>query len=224
MRNIRSFVLRAGRITKKQRLALAELLPVYKISLESLNLLDDSAFHLAFPRYADLIVEIGFGNGCALIKNARLHPERNFIGIEVYEPGIGSLLAALEQNSLNNLRVMVADAVLAIKKFPPACLSGVQIFFPDPWPKKRHHKRRLIQTEFISSVLKSLKVGGFIHCATDCMDYAEYMQAIFANFLCLEKICFDQAPSISRPITKFEERGRRLGNVICDLFYINTAK
>jgi tRNA (guanine-N7-)-methyltransferase len=177
-RATRSFVRRAGRITSAQRRALADIWPRYGI--ES----GDTPLDLAalFQRTAPLIVEIGFGNGEALAAMAVAHPENNYLGIEVHRPGIGSLLLRLESSALTNVRLLEGDAKEILGQcVPPGSVQGVHLFFPDPWPKKRHHKRRLVQTDFIELIRRALIPGGYFHLATDWQDYAEHMLALLSQ-------------------------------------------
>ena len=218
-RPIRSFVRREGRITKAQERALTELWPRYGVDA------GDAPLDLCalFGRKAPVHVEIGFGNGDVLAAMAARHPEYDYLGIEVHRPGIGALLRRLEAAGLGNARVMRADAkeVLA-RNIPDAALSAVNIFFPDPWPKKRHHKRRLIQPEFAELVRRKLQPGGMLHLATDWRDYAEQMLDVLSQTPGFENTAgagaFAPRPSV-RPPTRFEERGRRLGHEVYDLSF-----
>ncbi|WP_028388598.1 tRNA (guanosine(46)-N7)-methyltransferase TrmB [Legionella fairfieldensis] len=219
-RTIKSFVLRAGRVSNRQQQALDHWLDHYELTLE------DSPWDLqrVFTREAPAIVEIGFGMGASLLTMARQQPEHNFIGIEVHKAGIGSLVADLHDHEITNVRIVTHDAVDVLKHhLADNSLTGVQIFFPDPWHKKRHHKRRLIQPEFISLLVKKIKPGGFIHCATDWQDYAEHMLAVLSAETGLVNSQSEGGYSprpLSRPLTKFEERGKRLGHGVWDLIYI----
>lgn len=162
-RTIKSFVHRAGRMSPRQQLGLEQLMAHYTLPHETAW-----DFAQIFAREADTIVEIGFGMGASLLTMALEHPEVNFIGIEVHRPGVGSLAADIHEYQLQNLRIASFDAVELFKQcIPDASLAGIQIFFPDPWPKKRHHKRRLIQPEFVRLLVQKLKSHGFVHCATD---------------------------------------------------------
>ncbi|OGI44870.1 MAG: tRNA (guanosine(46)-N7)-methyltransferase TrmB [Candidatus Muproteobacteria bacterium RIFCSPHIGHO2_01_FULL_65_16] len=218
-RPIRSFVRREGRITKAQERALTELWPRYGVDA------GDAPLDLCalFGRKAPVHVEIGFGNGDVLAAMAARHPEYDYLGIEVHRPGIGALLRRLEAAGLGNARVMRADAeeVLA-RNIPDAALSAVYIFFPDPWPKKRHHKRRLIQPEFAELVRRKLQPGGMLHLATDWRDYAEQMLDVLSQTPGFENTAaagaFAPRPE-ERPLTKFEQRGKRLGHEVYDLSF-----
>jgi tRNA (guanine-N7-)-methyltransferase len=219
-RTIKSFVLRTGRVSPRQQIALNEWLPNYELpSPENKWDLSD-----LFRRTADTVVEIGFGMGGSLIAMAKAAPEINFIGIEVHRAGIGSLVADLHDEQITNVRVAPFDAVEVFKRsIGDNSLAGVQIFFPDPWPKKRHQKRRLIQSEFIHELLKKIKVGGFIHCATDWEDYAEQMLTVLSAETMLSNTHpdsgFTPRPE-RRPLTKFEQRGNQLGHGVWDLMFV----
>lgn len=216
LRRIRSFVRRQGRITQAQGTALEHLWPLY--GLEPEQAFDPAG---AFSRAAPLILEIGFGNGESLAQMAAAAPEKNFLGIEVHRPGIGHLLIAVHELGLTNVRVYCADAVEILQnRIPDRSLAGIQVFFPDPWHKKRHHKRRLINPAFVSLAASKLMTGGIFHCATDWEDYALQMMQVleacgeFANLAGKNRYCETSAP---RPPTKFEARGRRLGHGVWDL-------
>lgn len=218
-RTIKSYVLRGGRTSTRQLAGLERWFDAYKMPAESLW-----DFGAIFKRQAPTIVEIGFGMGASLLAMAQLQPEVNFIGIEVHRAGIGSLAAELHQHEMTNVRIVDGDAVEAFKHcIPDNSLAAVQIFFPDPWPKKRHHKRRLIQTDFVTLLATKLQSQGALHCATDWQEYAEYMQAVLNNEARLINQQSDggYAPKPStRPQTKFESRGQRLGHGVWDLIYL----
>lgn len=222
-RTIKSFVLRAGRVSNRQQQALDHFLSAYELPLVS------TPWDLAeaFGREADTIVEIGFGMGASLIAMAQQQPELNFIGIEVHRAGIGSLVADLQDHAITNVRIVPHDAVEVFKShLADDSVAGVQIFFPDPWHKTRHHKRRLIQSEFVNLLIKKIKMGGFIHCATDWQNYAEHMQAILSAKPSLRNTQVDGGFSprpATRPLTKFEQRGNRLGHGVWDLIYIRVC-
>ena len=218
-RSIRSFVRREGRITPAQQRALKDLWPRYGVETSDVPL----DYAVIFGRRAPMILEIGFGNGDALVAEAAAHPEYNYIGVEVHRPGIGNLLRNLESLEISNVRVMLADAkeVLAAQ-IPEASLSGVHLFFPDPWPKKRHHKRRLVQPDFTVLVMRKLVPGGYIHFATDWKDYAEHMVSVLSRTPGLVEVSgLDEfkAMMASRGQTRYEQRGRKLGNQIWDLVF-----
>lgn len=217
-RGIRSFVLREGRLTAAQRDALKRLWPVYGLSGESTLDLDR-----VFGRTAPRVLEIGFGNGEALVEAARAHPAQDFIGIEVYRPGIGRLLRTLEASGLGNVRVIHGDAMEVLASaFSPQCLDRVNIYFPDPWPKKRHHKRRLIQPPFVDLLARCLRRGGIVHLATDWADYAEHMRAVMEADPRFENLAGPGACSprpAFRPATRFEARGLERGHPVYDFLY-----
>lgn len=222
-RTIKSFVLRAGRVSNRQQQGLDEFILDYR-----LDLTQPCDLVKAFGRKADTIVEIGFGMGASLLTMARAQPEVNFIGIEVHQAGIGSLAADLHDAQIENVRIIPSDAVEAFKQyFKPDELAGVQIFFPDPWHKKRHNKRRLIQSEFVGILIECIRPGGFIHCATDWQDYAEHIQIVLdaePGLINSQKEGgFSPRPE-TRPLTKFEQRGQRLGHGVWDLIYHKVAQ
>ncbi|BAW80741.1 tRNA (guanine-N(7)-)-methyltransferase [Candidatus Nitrosoglobus terrae] len=214
---IPSFVRREGRITPAQKKALEQLWPIYGLSLGA-GYLDLTAI---FSRQIPLILEIGFGNGESIAQQAYTTPEVNFLGIEVYRPGVGQLLAQLKAKELKNVRLINEDALKVLQyHLPDQSLDGAQIFFPDPWPKKRHHKRRLIQLPFIDLLWHKIKPNGWIHLATDWQDYAIQMMEALSQYKGFYNIA-GQGQFIQnlgqRPITKFEHRGQRLGNLVWDL-------
>ncbi|HID49855.1 MAG TPA: tRNA (guanosine(46)-N7)-methyltransferase TrmB [Chromatiales bacterium] len=222
-RRIRSFVKREGRLTKGQRRALAELFPRYGIKLDQ-GLLD---LEKLFGRSAPRILEIGFGNGAALAEMAARHPGNDYLGIEVHRPGVGNLLLHIEQQGLTNIRISTDDAVEVLaRQIPDSSLAAVYLFFPDPWHKKRHHKRRIVQPEFVRLVRRKLKIGGVFHLATDWADYADHMLEVLDGQEGLENTAgtghFTPRPG-SRPLTKFEQRGQRLGHEVRDLVYKRIA-
>ncbi|MFZ8985610.1 MAG: tRNA (guanosine(46)-N7)-methyltransferase TrmB [Steroidobacteraceae bacterium] len=218
-RGIRSFVQRAGRITEGQRRALAELWPRYGIEAgeEPIDL------EAAFGRRAPVTLEIGFGDGESTVALAGQHPDRNLLGIEVHPPGVGHCLLLAERAGLTNLRVISQDAIEVLaRRLPDACLDEVLLYFPDPWPKKRHHKRRIVQPEFVALLARKLAPGGVFRLATDWAPYAEHMLEVMSASADFENLSpsadWVERPS-SRPITRFERRGGRLGHVVRDLAF-----
>jgi tRNA (guanine-N7-)-methyltransferase len=210
MRPIRSFVLRQGRTTPAQTRALEELLPKYGIALSDQK--------ITSARNAPLVLEIGSGMGETTAAIAAAHPEADFVAVEVHGPGVGSLLNQIHARELKNLRVIRHDAVEVLERMVgDGSLAAVHIFFPDPWPKKRHHKRRLVQPGFLRLLRDKLKPGGIVHLATDVPDYAEQMAEVFSK-----EAVFAQAPGgfAQRPSTKFEKRGLRLGHPVRDLVFV----
>lgn len=219
-RTIKSFVLRTGRVSPRQQQALDQWLSAYLMP----EPLAPWCLSTAFGRPAETIAEIGFGMGASLFAQAEKQPGLNYLGIEVHRAGIGSLVADLHDHALNNVRVAPYDAVEVFERsIPDDSLLGVQIFFPDPWPKAKHHKRRLIQTAFMNQLLKKIKVGGFIHCATDWEPYAEHMLEVLSAMPALVNQQggggFSPRPD-ARPLTKFEQRGTRLGHGVWDLIFV----
>jgi tRNA (guanine-N7-)-methyltransferase len=200
-----------------QQRALAELAPRYVLPFQN-KPLDAAA---VFGRRAPLVVEIGFGMGQATAQIAALQPERDFIGIEVHAPGVGALLQRIDEAALPNLRLLQHDAVPVLEQMiAPASLAAVHVFFPDPWHKKKHHKRRLIQAEFVALLASRLAAGGRLHCATDWQPYAEQMLAVLAAEPQLANTCAAYAPRPGyRPLTKFEQRGLNLGHGVWDLVF-----
>ncbi len=216
-REIKSFVLRGGRTTEGQRKALATLAPQFVLPYAP-QLLD---LALAFGRSAPTVLEIGFGMGEATAHIAALMPEKNFLCCEVHEPGVGALLLRIEQQSLANIRILRHDAVEVIEHMlPEGALHGVHIFFPDPWHKTRHHKRRLLQAPFVHKLAHRLQSSGTLHCATDWQPYAEQMLAVLSAEPLLRNTAADYAPRPAyRPLTKFENRGLKLGHGVWDLVF-----
>ncbi len=216
-RPIRSFVLRQGRMSNAQTRALETLLPRWGIPYQETLLDLDTAFGRASPK----ILEIGFGMGDSTAAIAAAHPQNDYLGIEVHGPGVGSLLNQIEALGLTNLRVIQHDAVEVLKHMiAQASLDGVHIFFPDPWHKKKHHKRRLIQPELVALLCEKLKVGGYLHAATDWQEYAEHILAVLAAEPKLSNTATDYAPKPDyRPLTKFEQRGIKLGHGVWDIVF-----
>ena len=220
LRKIQSFVKRSGRLTEGQRLGLTELWPTFGVDIGA-DVLDLTQL---FKKQQPIVLEIGFGNGDSLLEMATNEPETNFLGIEVYEAGVGRLINEANKRQLSNLRVIKEDAVEVLKNhIADASLAGFQLYFPDPWHKKKHHKRRLVQAEFMSLIARKLAPGGFVHMATDWENYAEQMMAVleahpdFKNTLGAH--IYSPRPE-RRPITKFERRGERLGHGVWDLLFI----
>jgi len=218
-RKIRSFVRRDGRLTPGQQRALTDLWPTYGIEFSDVPLDLPSLFGNTQP----ITLEIGFGNGESLAQMAAMAPERNFIGIEVHRPGIGNLLLQCERQSLNNVRVMREDAVdILTSMIPDRALDTVQIFFPDPWHKKRHHKRRLLQAEFVQLLARKQPDAATMHFATDWQDYAEHVISVMEDSSDYTQLTpaadFHKRP-LFRPETKFERRGKKLGHEIWDILY-----
>ena len=215
---IRSFVRRLGRITQAQQYALDNYWQRYCLDPQA-----DYDFAAVFGRTAPLIVEIGFGNGDSLASMAAKNPDLDYIGIEVHTAGVGHLLILLEQQGLTNVRIYCHDAVeIMEQKIPDNSLSGVHLFFPDPWHKKKHHKRRIVRPSFIELLIKKLRVGGYFHAATDWEDYAQAMLAELSSHAGLSNNSptqdYCERPDY-RPLTKFEQRGLRLGHGVWDLIF-----
>ena len=204
-------MLRQGRTTAAQKRALEDLLPKFGLPFKNELLNSSEVFH----RKAPLILEIGSGMGETTAAIAAAHPEADFIAVEVHGPGVGSLLNRIAAQQLTNVRVIRHDAVEVLNRMiPDGALAAIHLFFPDPWPKKRHHKRRLVQPAFAALAARKLAPGGILHAATDVPDYAAQMAAVFAETL--EKT---DAGFADRPTTKFEARGTRLGNPVQDLVF-----
>jgi tRNA (guanine-N7-)-methyltransferase len=218
-KTIRSFVRREGRMTDGQTRAIEILWPRFGCTIE--NGLFDQQTH--FNRTAPLVFEIGFGMGHSLLQMAQAEPEYDFIGVEVHRPGVGRLLQDLEQAQIKNVKVYAEDAVDVLKQcIADDSLSMVQIYFPDPWHKKRHHKRRLIQPDFLELLRQKLKVGGILHLATDWENYAQHMMEVVSASSHFKNTAGEQQYSSKperRPNTKFEKRGERLGHGVWDLVF-----
>ncbi|MFI4954295.1 MAG: tRNA (guanosine(46)-N7)-methyltransferase TrmB [Gammaproteobacteria bacterium] len=214
LRKIRSYVRREGRITPGQQLAFDEHWESFAIPFPA-----TPDWSMVFNRDAPLVVDIGFGNGESVVALAQAHPEWNIIGIEVYRPGVGYLFRQLQEKQITNVRVICHDAVEVLQSaFAPQSLSRVQIFFPDPWPKKRHHKRRLIQPAFVALLAERLKETGVLALATDWQDYAEHMITVLSAETLLENRAATFSPRDEvRPLTKFECRGQHAGHEIWEL-------
>lgn len=219
LRTVRSFVRREGRITASQRRAIDRLWERYGVDLRD----DYCDLDALFGRRAPRMLEIGFGAGESLLAMASAHPENDYLGIEVYRPGVGRTLKALEDRGITNVRVLRDDAVEVLAKMvPPSSLAAVFLFFPDPWPKKRHHKRRLVQAEFVSLVGARLRPGGLFHMATDWEDYGLQMMEVMTQAPGFENTagpeCYADRPAW-RMETRFERRGERLGHAVRDLIF-----
>ncbi len=216
-RQIRSYVLRAGRMGSGQVRALQDLGPRFVLPFAP-TVPDWPAL---FGRDAPRVLEIGFGMGQATAQIAAARPDIDFIGVEVHEPGVGALLREIGERDLSNLRIVQHDAVQVLRQMvAPGSLAGLHIYFPDPWHKKRHHKRRLIQPDFVASLITHLAPGGYLHCATDWAPYAEQMLAVLSADSGLVNSAPDYAPRPDwRPLTKFENRGLKLGHGVWDLMF-----
>lgn len=218
-RSIKSFVLRTGRITPAQQRAMDSLWPQVGLDIEQGEL----DLNSVFGRDAETTLEIGFGMGASLLEMATVNPEQNFIGIEVHRPGVGRLLLDIQRQELTNIRVFCHDAVEVLAQSIPAnSLACVQLFFPDPWHKKRHHKRRIVQPDFVELVRTKLKPNGRFHMATDWQNYAEHMMQVMSEAQGYYNIAGKQQYSPqpkSRPDTKFQQRGQRLGHGVWDLIF-----
>ncbi|HBZ8589725.1 TPA: tRNA (guanosine(46)-N7)-methyltransferase TrmB [Salmonella enterica subsp. enterica] len=231
LRRIRSFVRRQGRLTKGQEHALENYWPVMGVEfseapVDFATLFGREApvdFATLFGREAPVTLEIGFGMGASLVAMAKARPEQDFLGIEVHSPGVGACLASAHEEGVENLRVMCHDAVEVLHKMiPDNSLSMVQLFFPDPWHKARHNKRRIVQVPFAELVLSKLKLGGVFHMATDWEAYAEHMLEVMSSIDGYKNLSEsnDYVPRPeSRPVTKFEQRGHRLGHGVWDLMF-----
>ncbi len=216
-RHIRSFVLRQGRVSPAQQRSLDNLMPRFGI-VYAAQLLDLDA---SFGRTAPKILEIGFGMGEPTAHIALHHPHNDYLALEVHPPGVGSLLKQIDEQQLGNIRIIQHDAVEVIRDMlQDESLDGVHIFFPDPWHKARHNKRRLIQTPFVAQLVKKIKSGGYIHVATDWQDYAEQVLAVLSAEPALQNTAADYAEKPAyRPLTKFENRGLKLGHGVWDLVF-----
>ena len=214
---IRSFVTRAGRLSVAQARALEELGPKFLIEYAKAPLDTEQAF----GRKAPVILEIGFGMGATTAHIATAMPEKDFIGVEVHTPGVGSLLKQIGEQGLTNLRLIQHDAVEVLNQMIPAgTLAGIHVYFPDPWHKARHNKRRLIQPPFVKLLAERLAPGGYLHCATDWEDYAVQMLDVLGAEPALQNTADGYAPQPAyRPLTKFENRGLKLGHGVWDLVF-----
>jgi tRNA (guanine-N7-)-methyltransferase len=216
-RHIRSYVLRQGRVSPAQQRAVETLLPRFGIPYAAQPL----DLELAFGRAAPKILEIGFGMGESTATIALAHPENDYLALEVHTPGVGNLLKLIDAQHIPNIRILQHDAVEVLRDMlGAATLDGVHIFFPDPWHKARHNKRRLIQAPFVAQLVQKLKPGGYIHVATDWQDYAQQILAVLSAEPLLENTAADYAPRPTyRPLTKFEQRGINLGHGVWDLVF-----
>lgn len=215
---IKSFIRRIGRMTTAQRQALESLWDKYSLDHEKI-----CDFTMIFGRSAPVVLEIGFGNGESLAKTAEDNPDIDYIGIEVHRPGVGNLMAQLERKGICNVRVFYHDAIEVLEKcIPEHSLSAVHLFFPDPWHKRKHHKRRIVRPSFIKLIAAKLTHGGYFHAATDWQHYAQHMLKIlsvaeqFDNQSAEKNFC---PRPVYRPLTKFEQRGLRLGHGVWDLIF-----
>jgi tRNA (guanine-N7-)-methyltransferase len=218
-RPIRSYVLRQGRLTPGQRGAFERLWPAWGIDVHAGQLLRPQEL---FGNDRPVIVEIGFGNGESLLQYALHHPQINYLGIEVHRPGVGHLLLKIEETGVRNIRIICDDAAAMLKALPNDSLAGVMLFFPDPWHKKKHHKRRILQPDFIAEIARLISDQGIFHAATDWEDYARQMLQTLSRSSRFENLAgegnFSQRPA-ERPLTKFEQRGQRLGHGVWDLLF-----
>jgi tRNA (guanine-N7-)-methyltransferase len=220
-REIRSFVRREGRMTVSQQRAMAELWPQYGVEPPQSGL--KPLLQQLFGRAAPVVLEIGFGNGDHLLARAQAEPDKDFLGVEVHRPGVGRVLNRAHAAGLSNLRVACDDAVEVLREWlPERALAEIVIYFPDPWPKKRHHKRRLVQPEFARLAASRLAAGGLLRLATDWADYATHMRATLDAEPLLRNTA-GTAGFIARPAertqTRFETRGMKLGHAVFDLVY-----
>lgn len=221
-RAVRSFVIRGGRLTRSQQRALDELWPQYGIDFTGERLDLDTVF----SRTAERVLEIGFGNGSSLALMAAAEPEKDFLGIEVHPPGVGSLLLQIKDLGLSNIRIMQHDAVEVLEQcIPAASFDRIQIYFADPWPKKKHHKRRIIQPPFVKAITGIMKPGAILHLATDWQDYAEHMLLVLDAEPQLKNLSntnsYIPRPEW-RPQTRFETRGQKLGHAVWDLLFLKS--
>lgn len=220
LRKVRSFVLRTGRLSDYQKSAMNDNWAIYGLDYQPTPF----DFATLFGNSNPVVLEIGFGMGRSLVEMAEQNPDKNYLGIEVHTPGVGACIAYAKEKNIKNLKVICHDATEILRDSIAAnTLGGLQLFFPDPWPKAKHHKRRIVQSSFITQLLEKLAVGGFIHMATDWQNYAEHMLETLNQFPILE----NQSPTKdyiprpdTRPLTKFEARGHKLGHGVWDLYFI----
>ncbi|MDO5070707.1 MAG: tRNA (guanosine(46)-N7)-methyltransferase TrmB [Neisseria zoodegmatis] len=217
-RSIRSFVLRQGHMTAAQQRAIDTMWPQFGVDYQTAAVDLNQIFGRDNPK----VLEIGFGMGTATVEIAKRLPEKDFLAIDVHGPGVGNILKLIEEEQVGNIRVMRHDAVEVVENMlADDSLDGIHIFFPDPWHKKRHNKRRLVQTPFVAKLLPKLKKGGYIHMATDWEEYAVQMLEVLSGFDSLSNTAEDYAPTPEyRPETKFEARGKRLGHGVWDLVFV----
>lgn len=217
-RSIRSFVLRQGHMTAAQQRAIDTLWPQFGLDYRA----GPADLNAAFGRANPKVLEIGFGMGTATVEIAKRLPQTDFLAIDVHGPGVGNILKLIGEGNVGNIRVMRHDAVEVVENMlADGSLDGIHIFFPDPWHKKRHNKRRLIQTPFVAKLLPKLKAGGYIHLATDWEEYAVQMLEVLSGFESLQNTAESYAPTPDyRPETKFEARGKRLGHGVWDLVFV----
>ena len=217
-KSIRSFVIRAGRMTDGQRKAFEDHWQHYGLSLFN----GEADWSSAFGRQAPVVLEIGFGMGDSLLDMAIAEPDKNFVGVEVHPPGVGRLINTAGERGVNNLKVYMADAMDVLEDcVADASLSRIQIYFPDPWHKKKHHKRRIVQPEFVERLRQKLMIGGILHLATDWENYAEHMLEVMQvaeGFSNMSAQGYSERPDF-RPVTKFERRGERLGHGVWDILF-----
>ena len=220
-RSIRSFVVRAGRMGTGQIRAIEELGPRFVVPYRP----EPLDFQALFGRQAPVVLEIGFGMGQATAAIAQAMPGTDYLGVEVHVPGVGALLKLIGENSIGNIRIVQHDAVEVLEHMiAPGALAGVHVFFPDPWHKKKHNKRRLIQPEFVSRLVTRIAPGGYLHCATDWQPYAEQMLEVLSAEPGLRNTAEGYAPKPDyRPLTKFENRGLKLGHGVWDLVFTRIA-
>ena len=218
LKTIKSFVLRQSNITPGQKRSFENLFPKYGLLLDS----GLTSFNSVFGNTNDVVLEIGFGMGDSLLTQAKENNNLNYLGIEVHKPGVGTLLRSVDEQQVENIRVYNDDAIEVLEScIPDKSLSKVQLFFPDPWHKKRHNKRRIVQAKFVSLLLKKLKPSGKLHFATDWEDYALHMLDVLNNEKSLKNVFAENkfANNVDSPATKFEERGKKLGHSIYDLMF-----
>lgn len=222
-KDIRSFVIRGGRMTLGQKNAFDKQWSVYGLSLYSGKL----DFQQTYGRQAPVVLEIGFGMGDSLLQMAQSEPDKDFLGVEVHPPGVGRLINNAGKQGTNNLRVYMADAIDVLEDcVPDNSIDRFQLYFPDPWHKKKHHKRRIVQPAFVQRIRQKLKIGGMFHLATDWENYAEHMMEVMCTAEGYTNLAGDyqyaERPDY-RPVTKFEKRGERLGHGVWDILFERTA-